>query len=68
MLDFSDAPEQRGMELIPADTIVPVVIKVRGASADGLKRSNIRTAAQPASTWSWQSPKASLRSATCGRG
>jgi hypothetical protein len=37
--DFNYAPEQRDIELIPADTVVPVVIKVRGDSADGLKRS-----------------------------
>jgi hypothetical protein len=37
--DFNEADQQRAVELIPADSIVPVVIKVRGDSTDGLKRS-----------------------------
>jgi len=43
-IDLNQAGEQRSMDLIPQDTAVPVIIKVRGDSLDGLKRSKSGTA------------------------
>lgn len=43
MIDFNDAPEQRGFELIPTGTIVPVQMTIRPGNAGDagwLKRSN----------------------------